>query len=147
MTIEYVGGCQCDHIRYVLTGKPYAIYTCHCHRCQKQSGSAFGLAAVFVEANMTITDGSLNHFVREGEGRDLKCYFCPKCGSRIYHQYFNKDGDLPFLNLKPGTLDDTSWIVPGSHLWMSSAQGWEAFHEGDILFDEQTTELPPFVPE
>src|SRR6266436_6322659 len=26
--------------------------------------------------------------------------------------------------LKPGTLDDTSWLRPGYFVWMKSAQGW-----------------------
>ena len=143
---KYTGGCQCEYLRYELTGKPHTIYACHCHKCQKQSGSAFGLAAVFVEAEITFTSGEPSFFERPGHGRNMNCYFCPKCGSRIHHQWFDENGNLPFLNLKPGTLDDTSWVRPGSHLWMSSAQGWEAFHEGDVLFDEQSDDLPTFQP-
>lgn len=145
MSKIYNGGCQCEHIRYELTGTPWTIYACHCHICQKQSGSAFGLSVIFVEVEMKITSGTLRHFVREGhEDRMMRCYFCPECGSRIYHQWYNEEGDLPFLNLKPGSLDDTSWIKPGAHVWMSSAQGWEAYHEDDLLFDEQTADLPRF---
>src|ERR1019366_4277790 len=30
------------------------------------------------------------------------------------------DGDVPFLNVKPGTLDGASWIRPGCHVWTTS---------------------------
>ena len=28
------------------------------------------------------------------------------------------------ITLKPGTLDDTSWLNPSKMLWMKSAQKW-----------------------
>jgi hypothetical protein len=46
--------------------------------------------------------------------------FCPECGIRIYH-VLKSAQDV--LSLKPGTLDDTSWLRPSSFIWMKSAQG------------------------
>jgi hypothetical protein len=28
------------------------------------------------------------------------------------------------MNLRAGTLDDTSWLVPVAHMFLRSAQGW-----------------------
>jgi hypothetical protein len=46
--------------------------------------------------------------------------FCPECGVRIYHA-LQSAPDV--LAVKPGTLDKTSLLRPGSFIWMKSAQG------------------------
>lgn len=142
----YTGGCQCGACRYELEGKPHIIWACHCTICQKQSGSAFGMAIVFQGARIAITEGTPSNYDRPGEGRSIRCYFCPNCGSRLYHQWFNSEGDLPFLNLKPGSLDDTSWVRAGSHIWVKSAQPWIKFSPDDVLIMENPKpgELPLF---
>ena len=35
------GGCNCGEVRYLVTKPPLAAYICHCHLCQKRTGSAF----------------------------------------------------------------------------------------------------------
>ena len=44
------GGCQCGAVRYEITGPPAAVYACHCTECQRQSGSAFAMAAVIPQS-------------------------------------------------------------------------------------------------
>ena len=41
------GGCRCGAVRYTLAvdALPKA-YACHCHQCQKWTGSAFSLQAL-----------------------------------------------------------------------------------------------------
>ena len=89
------------------------------------------------------------YFVRQGHGRKLRCYFCPDCGTRLYHQWFTDDGDYPFLSVKPGTLADTSWLRPGCHVWTQHAQPWVTFAEDDVVFAEQPSldDMPKFADE
>jgi hypothetical protein len=54
-------------------------------------------------------------------GNEVTGVFCPECGVRIYH-VLKSAQDV--LALKPGTLDDTSWLRPGYFIWMKSAHGW-----------------------
>lgn len=138
------GGCQCGAVRYELRGDPLMVYACHCTICQKQSGSAFGMAVVFDGGALAMRGIAPTHFVRQGHGRTFRCYFCPRCGTRIYHQWFTAEGDFPFLNVKPGTLDDTSWIRPGCHVWTRHAQPWIRFAADDLVFEQQPdlTEMP-----
>jgi hypothetical protein len=58
MNFPQPGGCQCGAIRYEITGPPAAVYACHCTECQKQSGSAFAMAAVIPQEHFCITKGS-----------------------------------------------------------------------------------------
>jgi hypothetical protein len=41
------------------------------------------------------------------------------------------------LNIKPGTLDDTSGLVPGIHVWTKSKQSWVVIPEGVRCIDGQ----------
>jgi len=148
MTKAHSGGCQCGAVRYEIRADPIMVYACHCSICQRQSGSAFGMAAVFPGGAMTLTGVAPTSFVRQGHGRKFRCYFCPACGSRLYHQWFTDEGDTPFVNIKPGTLDDTSWLRPGCHVWTGNAQPWVRFGPDDVVFSEQPRieDMPRFAP-
>jgi len=45
MSEAYDGGCACGGVRYRVTGRPMFVHACHCKRCQRLSGAAFGVNA------------------------------------------------------------------------------------------------------
>jgi len=55
MRKSYTGGCQCDAVRYELTGIPERLYACHCRECQRQSGSAFGMTILVKENGLKVS--------------------------------------------------------------------------------------------
>jgi hypothetical protein len=72
--------------------------------------------------------GELKQYTRKADsGNSLDCFFCPECGTRIYHGMGDDSGAV---KIKPGTLDDTSWLKPVTHVWTSSKQGWVTIPEG-----------------
>ena len=116
------GGCQCGAVRYELTGEPLAPIICHCTECQKQTSSAFGMTLPVAKRDFRLVSGSLNQWRRMADsGRELACFFCPECGSRVYH---SSSLGPDYWHLKPGTLDDTSWLAPVAQVWTDSAQPW-----------------------
>jgi hypothetical protein len=141
------GGCQCGAARYEIEGVPIRVYACHCTICQRQSGSAFAMAAIFPREGFRLAGVAPAHFVRAGHGRRFRCHFCPRCGTRLWHQWFTEAGDMPFLSLKPGTLDDTSWLRPGCHVWTQHAQPWVRFAPQDLVFAGQPSleEMPLYA--
>jgi hypothetical protein len=135
MTAPYTGRCQCGSVRYVVTTEPIRLLACHCKECQRQSGSAFGMSMPVKKDNMTVT-GLTKQFRRMADnGNEVTGVFCPECGVRIYHA-LQSAPDV--LALKPGTLDDTSWLRPGSFIWMKSAQGWVLVPDGVKALEGQT---------
>ena len=54
-------------------------------------------------------------------GGRTRCFFCPTCGSRIFHR---GSASPDRITLKGGTLDDTSWLAPSAHIWTSRKQPW-----------------------
>jgi hypothetical protein len=92
------------------------------------------MTMIVPEANFSL-QGELKSFERGSDsGRTLSCHFCPECGTRIYHVPSYLRG---VINLKPGTLDDTSWLQPKVHAWTSSKQGWVALPEHVLLHERQ----------
>jgi hypothetical protein len=110
------------------------VNVCHCSECQRQSGSAFGMSMMVPQANLVV-EGTLKSFTRSSaSGRPLSCHFCPECGTRIYHVPSYAHG---VLNVKPGTLDDPSWLRPGTHFWTSSRQPWVTLPDGVAHHERQ----------
>jgi hypothetical protein len=123
---EREGGCQCGRVRYRTTAEPLFLAACHCKECQRASGSAFGLSLIMPQDGVVI-EGELKMFERSSDsGRPLKCFFCPECGTRIYHQ----PSHAPVINMRAGTLDDTSWLQPQLHAWTSAKQPWLTLPDG-----------------
>lgn len=116
-----IGRCQCGAMAYAVTGKPVAAFVCHCRDCQRQSGSAFGMALWIDQAQLHLEGASLQDWTRQTpSGKQMVCRFCPTCGSRLFHQIVGS----PYLSIKPGSLDDPSAFAPTSHIWVESKQAW-----------------------
>lgn len=54
--------------------------------------------------------------------------FCAQCGVRVFTE---PPGGPHSLTLRPGTLDDASWVHPVAAFYTRSAQPWVSF--GDQL--------------
>lgn len=122
MVAPYVGGCQCGRIRYEIKAEPLTLYVCHCTECQRQSASAFGMSMPVPRDAVTILQGEPKQWSRVSESRrEVICFFCGECGTRLFH---NPTRNPDITNIKPGTLDDTSWLRPVGNLWTHSAQPW-----------------------
>lgn len=133
MTQPYEGGCECGAIRYLINEEPLVVYACHCTICQTQSGSAFGMGFRLAEAAFVLTKGTLKSFQRVAEsGQMFTNSFCPDCGTRIYHQ---NERSVGMLSLKPGTLDDTSWLVASHQIFADSAQPWVEMSKMSQVFE------------
>ena len=133
MAIQREGGCQCGRVRYRLEGEPVGLAVCHCTECQRQSGSAFAMSMIVPRPALVILSGKPQRWSRTTErGNVLDGDFCPTCGTRLAH--------YPHINervaiLKPGTLDETRWLVPVGHIWTRSAQPWVHIPQDSVIFE------------
>lgn len=132
------GGCQCGQVRYTMTPAHSIVYACHCRECQKQSSGAFGLSMP-VRMSAIRFDGDMAVYGRPTDsGAVTTCFFCPRCGSRIYHRD-STAGE--FISLKAGTLDDTSVLCLVAHLWVRRKQPWIRIDPELPSFDTQPDDL------
>ena len=128
------GGCQCGQVRFALKAPPVVFYLCHCTECQKQSSSAFGESVKVCAADVEVT-GELALFTGKADsGNPKHCEFCPACGTRLFHG--RKPGAETF-NMKGGTFDDRSWLLPAGHIWISSKQPFVAIGADELSYPRQ----------
>ncbi|MEQ8746256.1 GFA family protein [Pyruvatibacter sp.] len=132
--IPLKGGCQCGAVRYTISGPPVVFYLCHCTECQKQTSSAFGESLRVNLGDFTI-EGPTKVFLRPiSKGGHQTCTFCDACGTRLTHQ---RPGYGDKLNVKAGTLDDTSWLVPAGHIWVASKQPHITIRDDELAYAHQ----------
>jgi hypothetical protein len=73
------GGCTCRHVRYRLIGAPL-VRVCHCRWCQRETGTAHALNAVY-EAERVVHTGAEPEIVDTppASGKRQKNARCPTC--------------------------------------------------------------------
>lgn len=120
--LPMTGGCPCGAIRYRVTAFPLLLYTCNCTDCQKASGSAFALNMPVRAKHFHILQGAPKAWRHTSpSGVAVISWFCGDCGGRLYG---DRAGRAEIVNLRAGTLDDTTWLVPVAHMFTRSAQPW-----------------------
>jgi Uncharacterized conserved protein len=116
------GGCPCGKIRYKIASFPLLLYTCNCTNCQRASGSAFALNMPVLAKDFRILQGEPKGWHHTSPtGVAVISWFCGDCGGRLY---VDRAGRAEIGNLRAGTLDDTTWLIPVMHMFMRSAQPW-----------------------
>jgi len=141
-TPALTGGCNCGAVRYLVTRSFLTVYICHCHLCQKRTGSAFSMSAVLPADGLQIVAGELLRTERLlASGAKNVSWLCPACYSRIYTQ---REG-AQTINLRAGTLDDTSQLRPVAQFWTSSAQSWALIKDDVLSYAEQPVDYAPLL--
>lgn len=138
MSSTKTGGCQCGAVRYRIDPPAPVAYACHCRECQKQSASAFGLSLSVGREQVHLT-GELRSWERPTDlGSRTSCFFCPTCGSRVYHvSSLSPDR----MTIKGGSLDDTSGLQPAAHIWTSRKQPWVVLDPATPVHETQPADL------
>ena len=127
MSREFEGGCHCGAVRYTGSKAPELTFYCHCHDCQRTSGSPFSME-LMVERDSVYVVGETGTYVVKGDsGSPVTRYFCLACGSGVY---LDCDADPDYLFLKVGSLDDASWVTPQMHIFTSAKQPWVEISDG-----------------
>ncbi|MGB8855675.1 MAG: GFA family protein [Burkholderiales bacterium] len=135
MNQTHTGGCVCGAARYIVRGKPSFAQVCHCTFCQRRLASAFAVLASFPEDAVEILQGQLTaceHRSDESK-RWLKMYFCPKCGTTLYHTAEVRPG---LKIIAAGTFDEPDWFRIERHIWVQSKRPWVTIPDGVAIFQQ-----------
>jgi hypothetical protein len=123
------GGCTCRKLRYRLSGMPLIVHACHCRWCQRETGTAHALNALY-EADRVV------HLAGEPEivdtpsasGRGQKIARCPSCKVAIWSNYPQAGPAVRFVRV--GTMDEPDLCPPDIHIYTSSKQPWVVLPPG-----------------
>ena len=129
------GGCLCGATRYRILEDPLIAYACHCTDCQTASGSSFALC---LNVHLPTLEVKLGNPVERAfalpGGRKWSFRVCPECETRLWSE---RKKTPEFVNIRAGTLDDTSWVYPVGHIWVSSALPWSPITPDALQYQEQ----------
>jgi hypothetical protein len=115
------GGCLCGKVRYSADTEPTFVGLCHCHDCQKFTGSAFAVVIALPKSAVTVT-GGLRGFTKLGDsGKPIERRFCPECGASVIEEAKAMPG---VVMIAAGTLDDQTWVKPTTQIYCASVQPW-----------------------
>ena len=110
------GGCLCGAVRYSYNGRPLAANACHCSDCKKLSGGSHIQMLIADSAAFEYEADEIARWRKRAKsGREVDIVRCAGCGTRLWHEGLSAP---QFVFICAGTLDDTSWFVPASHIWV-----------------------------
>jgi hypothetical protein len=126
----HAGGCLCGAARYRIEAFPLGVNACHCTDCKRSSGATHGVFIHTTREAVILEEGDVARYRKIADsGRAIDIVRCATCGTRLWHEPLSA-AELAFV--ASGTLDDSSWATPASHIWTSRAAADFPF-EADAL--------------
>lgn len=119
--------CGCGGLTVTCEGDPVRVSMCHCHACQKRTGSAFGVQARFPREKVKV-EGRLSTWVRTGDsGGRITFSFCPTCGTTICWEIDKLPG---FIAVAVGAFADSHFPPPTVSVYGARRHAWSKPVEG-----------------
>ena len=133
----YAGGCLCGQVRYTLGARPKALNACHCTDCKVSTGSTH-IEMLIADAEAFSHTGETQSFIQTAaSGRQLDIHRCAKCGTRVFH---HNTVNKALVFIPAPTLDDASWAVPTSHIWIERLTPGTVMHADAVQIEGQPTD-------
>jgi len=134
LNAPFEGGCECSGVRYRCTALPFVSYTCHCHACQRITGSAFATCIQVPVEALEVLAGTPGTFTRKADsGNILTTSICNQCGSALF---VANSGRPRTRTIYVGTLDDPTRVEVNAHIWVSRRLPWVVLPTGHRIFQE-----------
>lgn len=113
--------CSCGQLSARVPEYSRMVVACHCHACQKRSGSPFGVAAYHPEAEVE-TSGQASGFTRStASGGSFEQSFCPRCGTTVWYRASLRPG---LIGIPVGGFADPAHPPPVRSVWEQSTHAW-----------------------
>ncbi|MCU0989718.1 MAG: GFA family protein [Xanthomonadales bacterium] len=123
------GRCTCGCLRYRVRGKPMFVHCCHCRWCQRETGSAFAVNALFESDRVERLQGEIDTVVTpSNSGKGQKIVRCPRCRVAVWSHYAGAGEAVCFVRV--GTLEEPGRLAPDIHIFTSSKLPWVVLPEG-----------------
>ena len=130
----HAGGCLCGSARYQLTAHPIAVNACHCNACKKLTGATNLLMLLGERGAFSFTGEVARYRRRADSGREIDIVRCANCGVRMWHEPLSAPN---LIFVAAGTLDDPTWAVPASHIWVENASAGVLIHDDALVIQGQ----------
>jgi hypothetical protein len=117
-----MASCACGGLRVTCTAEPILVVQCHCLACQRRTGSAYGIAALFRRGDVRVEGPSRSYERPSDSGFPVLFHFCPGCGSTVFWEPSRKPDAVA---VAVGAFADPGFPAPTQaihtqhrHLWV-----------------------------
>ena len=105
------GGCTCRQVRYRLIGTPLIVHACHCRWCQRETGTAHALNALYEADRVVHTAGEPEIVLTpSASGKGQKIARCPTCRVAVWSNYAQAGPAIRFWLYRPA-VDRSADII------------------------------------
>ena len=119
------GTCHCQDIEWsvqVSQDEELKHIVCHCDTCKKLGGGPYSCNYIVPREALTILKGRPSEYAYKGaSGKDVHCYFCPRCTSHIYH---HQDAMPEKVIVRTLLLDGGNDLAAGGEIFAEGALSW-----------------------
>lgn len=136
------GRCLCGALVYEAEGQPATVTVCHCRFCQRATGGAYLVDALFKRARFRVLKGTPRVYDHrsEGSGKLVHIQFCEGCGIKLWLE-FQRWPDL--VGIYAGTLDNPNGFdrspARTHYIFTDQAADWTVMPKGARLYPGDTT--------
>ncbi|WP_408590621.1 GFA family protein [Novosphingobium sp.] len=124
------GECYCRAVAYSVPDRFAYALICHCHDCQRTTGSAFKPFAG-IAADVVSVERGAEHIRRLGDAANHNA-FCGQCGSQLWA--IVRDGAFAHVTL--GTLTSPPTTRPSAHIFVRSQAPWHVIADDLPRYEE-----------
>lgn len=119
------GACHCGDVRWevgVPAGEVVRHVLCHCDTCKKLGGGPYSCNYIVPQEALKVLQGKTGVYAYRGaSGKEVRCYFCPRCTSHVYHQ---QDAMPEKVIVRTLLLEGGNELEAGGEIFAEGALGW-----------------------
>ena len=131
MDLPLEGSCVCDAVRFRVSREPLFTHACHCHDCQKITGSAFAMSTFVHAEDLERISGEPIVIEQPTNRGTRRVYLCPQCQTVVWADAL---GGSSIRIIRTGVFANKSALRPQAHIWIHRRQRW-------VNVDEETPQF------
>lgn len=122
--------CACGALEARCDGEPDIVSLCSCRNCQRRTGSAFSVVAIFPREAVTVS-GADRPFSRPTDsGGVTNFHFCPTCGSTVF---WDRSARPDMICVAVGAFADPTFPMPVRTVYDEHRHPWIGFEAATRL--------------
>ena len=123
--MKRTASCACEQLSIAVENDAKFVIACSCTKCQKRTGSAFGVVAYFNNDNVSAKSGEFKTYQKTSDrGTSTTRHFCPNCGSSVY---WMSDFLPGHTGVAVGAFADPTFPAPQMSAWEMHKHPWVSF--------------------
>ncbi|CAK9785405.1 hypothetical protein CC85DRAFT_284528 [Cutaneotrichosporon oleaginosum] len=111
------GSCLCGGVTVRIPSQP-GLELCHCTHCRRQCGT--GTFFSVAPSDLLVTGEVAEYAGTSDAGNELKWYWCPVCGGKVYQT----SSGFKDVSVHAGLFPAGTIPRPNREIWLRSAEKW-----------------------